>query len=41
SVVYGIVRKHNGAIRAENLKGRGAVFHVFLPIFECESIEAM
>lgn len=37
SVVYGIVRKHNGAIKAENLEDRGAVFHVFLPIFESET----
>jgi signal transduction histidine kinase len=38
SVVYGVVKKHNGAVMAENLEGRGAVFHIFFPIFECESV---
>jgi CheY-like chemotaxis protein len=32
SMVYGIVRQHDGLIRAESRVGHGSTFHIFLPL---------
>jgi CheY-like chemotaxis protein len=32
SMVYGIVRQHDGVIRAESRVGHGSTFHIFLPL---------
>jgi PAS domain S-box-containing protein len=32
AMVYGIVRNHNGAIRARNRPGRGVTFEIYLPV---------
>lgn len=34
SVVHGIVQSHNGDIRVESEPGKGAAFHVYLPVSE-------
>ncbi len=34
SVVYGIVREHKGDVKVISAPGRGAIFHVFLPLME-------
>jgi CheY-like chemotaxis protein len=37
SVVYGIVREHNGTIAAESKQGKGSVFTVLLPQLDASS----
>jgi PAS domain S-box-containing protein len=32
AIVYGIIKKHNGFIRAESAAGQGTTFHVYLPL---------
>jgi PAS domain S-box-containing protein len=34
SMVYGIVRQHDGLIRAESRVGKGSTFHIFLPMHD-------
>jgi DNA-binding NtrC family response regulator len=33
-VVYGIIKNHNGSVRADSRPGEGAVFHIYLPCLE-------
>ena len=37
SVVYGIVRDHDGHVNVKSSKGRGATFKIFLPAFKFET----
>ncbi len=37
SVVYGIVKNHDGAVRVESLPGAGATFHIYIPFLENET----
>ncbi len=39
SVVYGIVKNHSGAVQVESRPGKGATFHIFLPLIEQATIE--
>ena len=39
SVAVGIIRNHNGTIRAYSEQGEGASFHVYLPLVEVEVSE--
>jgi len=39
SVARGIIRNHNGTIRAYSEQGKGATFHVYLPLVEVEVSE--
>jgi len=39
SVAVGIIRNHNGTIRAYSEQGKGASFHVYLPLVEVEVSE--
>ena len=37
SVIYGIVRDHDGHVNVKSSKGRGATFNIFLPAFTFET----
>jgi CheY-like chemotaxis protein len=41
SVVHGIVERHAGAITVESELGRGAVFHIYLPIATPQELSAV
>jgi signal transduction histidine kinase len=32
SVTYGIIKNHHGVIELESEKGKGATFHIYLPV---------
>jgi nitrogen-specific signal transduction histidine kinase/ActR/RegA family two-component response regulator len=36
AISYAIIRKHNGSISIESVKGRGSVFHINLPAYKHE-----
>jgi PAS domain S-box-containing protein len=40
SVVHGIVKKHGGTITAYSQLGRGAIFHVFIPLLKEGAVES-
>jgi CheY-like chemotaxis protein len=40
AISYAIVRKHNGSISIESTKGQGSVFHVNLPAYKQEAVQA-
>ncbi|MCX8069355.1 MAG: ATP-binding protein, partial [Thermodesulfovibrionales bacterium] len=39
SVIYGIVKQHNGFIKVESQKGVGTSFFIYFPLIEDESLE--
>ncbi len=42
SVVHGIVKSHNGAVRVKSINGEGSIFEIFFPVVdqEAETIKA-